>query len=138
MDPIVLAAGTALVGAMATDSWEGARAALVALWRRVHQDQAGAIEVELAQVRAQVIAARGAGNTEAEQVLAGNWQLRLRELLATDPTLEGDLRRLLDEQLAPALAADGPIESAMITMRAKVSGHGRVYQAGRDQHIIDR
>jgi hypothetical protein len=32
VDPIVLAAATALVGAMATDAWQQARTAVVAWW----------------------------------------------------------------------------------------------------------
>ncbi|MDQ3222311.1 MAG: hypothetical protein M3Q75_02395 [Gemmatimonadota bacterium] len=40
MDPIVVAFGTALVGAMATEVWQQARGAVVALWRRVCLQQA--------------------------------------------------------------------------------------------------
>ncbi|MDB4872445.1 MAG: hypothetical protein JWL97_3449, partial [Gemmatimonadales bacterium] len=39
MDPILVAADTALVGAMATDTWQQARAGAVALWRRLHPDR---------------------------------------------------------------------------------------------------
>lgn len=43
MDPILVAADTALVGAMATDTWQQARAGAVALWRRLHPDRVVAI-----------------------------------------------------------------------------------------------
>jgi hypothetical protein len=36
MDRIVLAAGTALVGAIASDTWQQVRGAIVGLWRRAH------------------------------------------------------------------------------------------------------
>jgi hypothetical protein len=137
MDPLVLAAGTAVVTAMATDGWEQARAAVVALWRRVHPDQVPAVESELRDVRAEVLAAREAGDRSAEVGLAGDWQRRLRRLLAADPRAGDELRRVLDEELAPLL---NPAERSVvhdIEMTATASGHGRVYQAGRDQHISE-
>jgi hypothetical protein len=36
MDPIVLAFGPALVGAIATDAWPRVREAVTGLWRRGH------------------------------------------------------------------------------------------------------
>ncbi|MCI3273518.1 hypothetical protein [Streptomyces cylindrosporus] len=65
MDPIVLSAGTALVGAIATDTWDHARAAVVALWRRARPDQADVIDEELAASRRRLLAARDEGTTEA-------------------------------------------------------------------------
>jgi hypothetical protein len=47
VDPIVVAFRTALVGAMATDVWQQARASEVALWRRVHPQQVGTVEADL-------------------------------------------------------------------------------------------
>lgn len=58
VDPIVLAAGTALVSAMATDVWQQARARVVALWRRVHPQQADTVEADLEGLHAQVLDAR--------------------------------------------------------------------------------
>src|SRR5437868_7101629 len=105
MDPIALAAGTAVVSAMATDAWLQARTATVALWRRVRPEQAAGVESELAEVRTEVLAARAAGDPEAEAGLAGEWQNRLRRLLQADPGLGVELRRLLDEELTPVLSA---------------------------------
>lgn len=138
MDPIVLAAGTALVTAMATDTWQQARRGAVALWRRVHPEQAATVETELAEVRTQVLAARRDGDSDTERALAGSWQVRLAQLVRADPALAGELRQVLDEHLTPALSPSerGRIES--ITMTASSSDQGRVYQAGRDQHITER
>src|SRR5271165_5847197 len=58
MDPLVLAAGTALVGAMVTDGWQQARTAVVAWWRKVHPGRADAVGAELDTARAQVLPAR--------------------------------------------------------------------------------
>lgn len=137
MDPLVMAAGTAVVTAMATDGWEKARSAVVALWRRVHPDQAPAVDAELRDVRAEVLAAREAGDPGAERELAGDWQRRLRRLLAADPQAGAELRRVLDETLVPLLTPAERSRVQHIEMTATVSGHGRAYQAGRDQHIGD-
>ncbi|MFG1685202.1 hypothetical protein ACGFNP_33925 [Nonomuraea sp. NPDC049269] len=138
MDPIVLAAGTALVTAMATDTWQQARRAAVALWQRVRPEQADAVENELAEVRALVLTARRDGDSDTEQALAGSWQVRLAQLVRAEPALAEELRRVLDEDLTPALPADERARIGSITMSATASDQGRIYQAGRDQHITER
>src|SRR5580658_9126617 len=47
MDPVVAAFGTALVGAIATDTWQQAHEAVVGLWRRVHPRRDEDIGAEL-------------------------------------------------------------------------------------------
>jgi predicted LPLAT superfamily acyltransferase len=137
VDPIVLAAGTALVTAMATDAWEQARTGAVTLWRRVRPEQADTVEKELAEVRAQMLAARHDGDMDTERALAGSWQVRLQQLLREDPALAGELRRVLDEALTPVLTPAEQTQIGSIVMKATASGSGRVYQAGRDQHITE-
>ncbi|MER7368269.1 hypothetical protein ACI2LC_07630 [Nonomuraea wenchangensis] len=138
MDPIVLAAGTALVTAMATDAWQSARDGAVALWRRARPEQAEVVEAELTEVREQVLQARGEGDADTEQALAGSWQVRLQQLLRADPSLAVELRRVLDEVLTPALEPADQERIGSLVMKATASGHGRVYQAGRDQTIHER
>ncbi|MEZ7130506.1 hypothetical protein ACBR40_34680 [Nonomuraea sp. AD125B] len=138
MDPIVLAAGTALVTAMATDAWQSARDGAVALWRRARPEQAEVVEAELTEVREQVLRARGEGDADTEQALTGSWQVRLQQLLRTDPSLAGELRRVLDEVLTPALQPADQDRIGSLVMKATASGHGRVYQSGRDQTIHER
>jgi len=103
VDPIVVAFGTALVGAMATDTWQRVRSSVVAVWRRVHPQQAETVEADLEGLRAQVLDARQAGRADIEQALAGVWQGRLQQLLLDEPTLAAELRRVLDESLTPVL-----------------------------------
>ncbi|MGV9383441.1 hypothetical protein ACWDRB_47040 [Nonomuraea sp. NPDC003707] len=138
MDPIVLAAGTALVTAMATDAWQSAQAGAVALWRKVRPEQADLVEAELVEVREQVLQARGEGDADTEQALAGAWQVRLQQLLRADPSLAGELQRVLDEVLTPALEPADQERIGSLVMKATASGHGRVYQAGRDQTVHER
>ncbi len=122
MDPIVVAFGTALVGAMATDMWQQARASVVALWRRVHPQQAGTVEADLEGLRGQVLDARQAGRADTEQALTGVWQGRLQQLLLDEPAVAAELRRVLDDTLTPALT---PAEQARIgTLIMMGSSHG--------------
>ncbi|AQZ65309.1 unnamed protein product [[Actinomadura] parvosata subsp. kistnae] len=138
MDPIVLAAGTAVVAAMATDAWQGARDGVVALWRRARPAEVEAVGAELESVRGQVLEARADGDDDTERALAGAWQIRLQALLRADPALAVEIQRVLDEVLRPALAPAGQPGPVSVVMEAKASGHGRIYQAGRDQHITER
>jgi len=112
MDPIVLAFGTALVGAIATSTWQQVRQAVTGLWRRVHpRQEAGGIGTELDDLREQVLQARRDSDTGTERALEGAWQLRLQQLLRADPALADELRRVLDHVLTPALT---PAEQARI------------------------
>ena len=102
MDPIVVAFGTALVGAMATEVWQQARGAVVALWRRVCPQQADTVAADLEGLRGQVLDARHAGRTEIERALIGVWQGRVQQLLLDEPAAAAELRHVLDDTLTPA------------------------------------
>lgn len=141
MDPQVVdlarTAGTTVVTLMATDTWNRTRDGLVALWRRVHPERADAISGELDATRSDLLAARAAGDEVSEDELRTEWQSRLRRLLAAEPGVAGDLRRFVEEVNSQAPGAAGGTSIGEVRMRAEVSGHGRVYQAGRDQHISE-
>jgi len=130
-------ASTTVVTLLATDAWEKAKNALGTLWRRVHPERAATIEAELVDARTELLAAHAAGDQQTEQDLVAEWRGRLQRLLTADPRLADELRRLLDEQLIPALPAGhswtGPVH---MTAHAK---DGRIYQVGQgDQHITER
>ena len=104
MDRIVVAFGTALVGAMATSTWQQAREAVTDLWRRMHLRPKGdGIGIELDELREQILLARREGDTSTEWALEGAWQVKLQQLLRADPALAAELRRVLDQVLTPAL-----------------------------------
>jgi hypothetical protein len=127
-------AATTMVKLLITDGWERLKTALGMLWRRAHPDQAATIEADISSARAELLTAYQAGDTQAEQALIREWQARLYRVVVNDPSLQEELRRLVTElsSLLPNVAqATGPD----IEMRADASGHGRVYQAGRDLHI---
>jgi hypothetical protein len=130
MDWIVLAAGTALVGAMATDAWQQVHAAVVAVWHRIRPEAAGRVGTELESMRAQVLAARKAADEDTEQALVATWRLRLQQLLDQDPAAAAELRRLLDEHLTPTLAPNEQEVVRSIVQKATASGSSQIIQAG--------
>ncbi|GAB7111020.1 hypothetical protein JCM4814A_93380 [Streptomyces phaeofaciens JCM 4814] len=135
MDAIVSSAATALVGAMTTETWQQARTALVAWWRRIRPQQASRVDAALVECRNRVQTARRAGDENAESQLVAAWRSRLNALLRDDPSLVDELRRLIDEEITPLLRHGDGSRTGSHEFRAEASGHGRVFQAGHDQHI---
>ncbi|WP_422733080.1 hypothetical protein ACN26Y_18005 [Micromonospora sp. WMMD558] len=132
-------AGATVVTLLATDAWETAKSAVGSLWQRVHPERAEAVQAELVEARAEVVAARAAGHDEVEPELVREWQRRLRRLLAADPSVAAELLRLLDEELTQALPVTGQAWTGDVAMRAEASGHGRVYQVGQGAlHVNER
>ncbi|WP_432142184.1 hypothetical protein [Streptomyces sp. bgisy084] len=96
LDELVMAGGTAVVGAMATDSWMLARTRVAELFRRrggVERQQA--IEGQL-DSNAQLVAEAEDGD-QVRQTLLPLWQLELRSLLRRDPAAAEELRALIEE-----------------------------------------
>lgn len=135
MDALISSAATALVGAMTTDAWTQARTALVTWWRRIRPQQANGVDAALVECRNRVTSARRGGDRQAESRMVDAWGARLTALLEDDPSLADELRRLIDEEIAPLLPRADGTRSESHDFRAEASGHGRVYQAGHDQHI---
>ncbi|EGX57904.1 hypothetical protein SZN_20602 [Streptomyces zinciresistens K42] len=125
-------AGTTLVMLMATDVWQRVRDGVTQLWRRTQPERADTVAAELEAGREDVLAAVAAGDQETLDELTLQWQGSVRQLLVARPAAAGELRALLDR-----LDPDGSAVRR-ITQRATASGQGRVYQAGRDQHIAER
>lgn len=136
MEPEIAAlassAGTTIVALMATDAWNSMRDGITSLWRRGDAERAEAVTAELDAAREDFLTARAAGEEDIEADLQAEWRGRIRRLLAARPEVAEDLRTLLDE-LGPR--AD---TAPAVTQHATASGHARVYQAGRDQHISER
>jgi hypothetical protein len=130
MDPVVAAFGTALVGAIATDTWQQAHEAVVGLWRRVHPRRDEDIGAELDELREQVLAARRDGDAGTERALEGAWQMRLGQLLRADPALAAELQRVLEQVLAPALSPAGQARVSTIIMTGSSHDSSTFTQVG--------
>ncbi|MFI2562341.1 hypothetical protein [Nocardia farcinica] len=122
MDPIVVALGTALLGAITNDGWASAKNVVVGWWRRVRPDDAEQIGIDLDNLHIEATAARASGDSAVTEALTSEWRLRLHRLLTEDPTLRADLERLLNDDLAPLLSAGDKSNVAALTQTAKVEG----------------
>ncbi|MEU7565572.1 hypothetical protein AB0A99_06045 [Streptomyces fradiae] len=125
-------AGTTLIALMATDAWHQVREGITQLWRRAQPERAESVAAELEAVHEDVLAATDADDQETLDELRHQWQVMVRRLLVARPAAVEELRALLD-RLDPEGSA-----ARQITQHATASGQGRVYQAGRDQHITER
>lgn len=131
-------AGTTIVTLLATDAWEKTKAAVAGLWGRVHPQRAETVAAELVEARGELLAAQASGDTDTEQALVGEWQSRIRRLLAADPAVAGELRQLLGE-LAPAQPAGTQVWTGTVTMTTTASGNAQVNQLGQGiQNITGR
>ena len=133
MEPITLTVATALLSAVATDSWEHAKSAVVGLWRRARPDQAESVESDLVWARQQVLIARAEHAVQVEEVVRAEWQARLQSLLVTHPEV-GELLR----EIVRSRWAGGPEDvqrAPVVSVKARASDFSRVYQAGGDLHI---
>lgn len=111
---------TTLIGLMATEAWTQARDRVAGFFSRGREE-------ELDLSRAELVAAREAGDDQAVADVEAEWRTRLRRRLQADPEAAAELRLLLDE-LTPQLPAQ-----QVRDVRNTVSGgvqHGPVIQAG--------
>ncbi|QDQ10941.1 hypothetical protein [Streptomyces spectabilis] len=91
------AGATALVQAMVGDGWAAARGRVVAFLGRRRGAEEGRVVSELDELRDELLAARDAGDTEAEADARAEWRSRMRRALRADPDAAAELRQLLDE-----------------------------------------
>ena len=88
-------AGNTLVAAAVTDAWETARHRFARLFGRGKPDPA--TERRLEATCSQLAAAPADGLEQVQADLAGQWALRLADLLEEDPGAETELRALVEE-----------------------------------------
>jgi hypothetical protein len=138
MNGIVDSASRAVVNAMGADTWQRTQVVIVALWREACPDQADAVSAELERSRTRTLTARRSKDHATEQAVVSEWRLRLHALAERDPELLTRLKHLLAEEPAPAApASDRPVEPP-VSLKARASGHGRIYQSGHDMNITER
>jgi hypothetical protein len=130
-------AATTLVRLMTTDGWDRFKAAIMSMWRRAQPERAETVDADLAAARLELLTANEAHDEQAEVDLVGEWRSRLQRLVIGDPELQHELRTLVEEY-RPAVAEVETTRIGSVKMEAKATGHGRVYQAGGDQKIVER
>lgn len=133
---LMTTAATTLVELLTTDGWQRVKSAAGALWRRAHPERVEMIEAELGETRTAMLCARRAGDEQSEQALISEWHSRLRRLVAVDPSVVDELRRLVKEWESSG-STGGDTCIGRVNMRARATGHSRVTMAGRDIHIMD-
>jgi hypothetical protein len=100
----------------------------------VRPERAEAISGELETLRTQVVNARTEEDpAEMLQGLEMTWRAQLRALLRHAPQAAGELRRILDEELAPALEPAERERVYKVIQNTTVHG-GTSNVAGRDVH----
>ncbi|MFF5173288.1 hypothetical protein ACFY3U_11690 [Micromonospora sp. NPDC000089] len=129
-------AGSTVVALLATDAWQTARSAMGSLWRRVHPDRGDATEAELTEARAELVDAHRHSEKALADALTIEWQQRIRRLLATEPGIEAELRRLLRDELEPALGPGAGTWHGSVTQRASAHDQGRIYQVAQGEMTI--
>jgi hypothetical protein len=132
-----MAFGTALVAAMATDTWQQAHEAVAALWRRIHSPRhVRTVEGELEELRELVLAARREGRADAEQALAGVWRDRCQDLLRDGPGAAAGLGQVVSEVLMPMLAPAERAQVGQVIMTGSSQGPGTFNQVAGNQYNI--
>ncbi|GAB7034200.1 hypothetical protein AB0G35_00710 [Streptomyces sp. NPDC021749] len=118
----------ALVQQMATEGWAGVRRRMAAfLARRRGAGDEAALEGELDDSRADLVAAQEEGDQDGVAGVTAAWRLRLRRLLNEDPAAAAELRALLDE-VAPQEPDRGTVRVAHNTISG--GSHGMAIQIG--------
>ncbi|HET7017448.1 MAG TPA: hypothetical protein VFI65_26235 [Streptosporangiaceae bacterium] len=115
-------AGQTVAAAAITDVWESARRRFARLLGRGDARKTQTVEGWLVQTHEQLAAAGSGELAKVQEAAADRWAGRFSDLLDEDPSIEADLRALVDE-VAASLPA------------ATVSASGHSLAAGRDVNI---
>lgn len=124
---LATAGGTALVGAMVTDSWEGARKRFARLLGRGNDKETEAAANRLEKSRGILTGLSGADLEKAQAEQAVVWRTRLGDLLEDHPDVEGELRALVAEVQAQVVGSTGSVRQQVAGFdqaQQAVQGHG--------------
>ncbi|MFD3512294.1 hypothetical protein [Streptomyces sp. NPDC058657] len=134
MEPELIALATAgattLVTQMTTDGWAQARSRLGRFFARGNgPDELETVEAELEVSRAELTEAQAAADHEMEAALRGEWLMRIRRVLTSDPQAAGQLRSLVAELRPPEDAGGVHVRDVHNEMSGTVNG-GTTLQVG--------
>lgn len=129
MDPASLALAssfsTAIVSAMATDAWQGARSRIVAVLRRSQPGAATPVSQTLEEQRSRLLEIPSTSRVQVEDELQGHWRAYFLNLMQVDP---GTARALSD-----AVVGANQRQAKNVRQVGNARENGRVYIAGNDQ-----
>ena len=94
MTALAASGAGALVAAMATDVWQGARGGAIQLYRRWSGGQNATLEAQLDHHA--MLIQQADDPDQARRLLSGQWQLVFAQLLSEHPDAEADLRNLVE------------------------------------------
>ncbi|MFJ9606687.1 hypothetical protein ACIRS1_10110 [Kitasatospora sp. NPDC101176] len=116
---------TALAGLMVTSAWDRVRPRVAAMFGR----RAEAVSEALEETRADLVAAQEGDGEAAARSAQGEWEPKLRRLLADDPAMVAELRSILDE-FSPAPAPEPGATYITNTISGGSTFNESVIQAG--------
>lgn len=115
---------TVLAGLMVTSAWDRVKPRVAAMFGR----RAESVAEELDETQAELIAAQEGDSESAARSAQGEWEPKLRRLLANDPAMVTQLLAILDE-FAPK-QGDQAANVTIINNTIKDGNHQNVIQAG--------
>ncbi|WP_436531506.1 hypothetical protein [Actinoplanes sp. HUAS TT8] len=133
MDPVAASVAATLFSAVATDSWEAAKSAVVALWRRTVPEQAELVESDLVLAERRLVTARPEQAALVGDLVLAEWQARLQLLLLAHPEVSGRLARFADGEWG---GDEGDSRrTGSVSMSARSADSSKIFQAGGDLHV---
>ncbi|NJP35279.1 hypothetical protein [Micromonospora thermarum] len=127
---LLAAAGSALVGAMATDAWGWAKTNFARLFGRSDPARVEAVERRLEGSRAELEGLSGRELVQARSRVAAAWQARLSDLVEDDPDAAVLLEALVKEVAArvPQTTVDSVQQHAVAFDNAQQAVQGQGVQ----------
>ena len=132
LESLADAVGNALISVATTDAWQQARAAIAGLYQRL-PPASGETSGWLTGLPEQALATRTTSDASAEAQLRAAYTGHLRRLLRADPDMAGDLQRVLDEVLLPALAVADQLRIQAILQASPATMINPVIVRGQDR-----
>jgi hypothetical protein len=116
-------AGTTIAAAMATDTWQAARAGIVKLFSHRGPAEQAAIEAQLDRHNAQV--ERADDPAEVRRMMSARWNSELEGMLMESPDLAGDLQTLVTS-IQEALPQQGQAVVQHTVQNVTVGGYSNI------------
>jgi hypothetical protein len=132
---LAVTAGNTLVRAIAEQGWTSAKKAVLALWHRHAPAQAEPIGADLDTARAELAAVAEVEAADVMKDLADEWAARFSALLRRHPEAAEDVRRVVDQELAPLITQTSTQNARDINQTTHAETGGIAIAAGNNVTI---